>query len=240
MLIRYTLLPYLYTLFYNAYVNGGTVATPLWHNYPQDPNTWDLDTQFMWGSGLLISPVLDEGSVEKVAYFPNNRFYNYKDGKEEETKGDYVTIPTPMDQINVHVAGGNVLPFQEPEMTTELARQNPYGLIVALDAEQTAEGMLFNDDGDSIDTVENGQYFLARYEAGNGTLKAEVVRDGYEDMGSKQLNTVRLMGVVGDVTEIRVNGNQHSGFTKQPSGEVTIEELGLGMTEPFEISWTVA
>ncbi|XP_035693837.1 sucrase-isomaltase, intestinal-like [Branchiostoma floridae] len=58
MMTRYTLLPYLYTLFYHAHVAGTTVVRPLLHEFPTDSNTWDVDRQFLWGSGLLISPVL--------------------------------------------------------------------------------------------------------------------------------------------------------------------------------------
>merc|ERR1719507_285377 len=41
--LRYWLLPLLYTLFYKHSVEGSTVARPLWHEFPTDPNTWDID-----------------------------------------------------------------------------------------------------------------------------------------------------------------------------------------------------
>uniref|UniRef100_A0A8C0A3V6 Maltase-glucoamylase n=1 Tax=Bos mutus grunniens TaxID=30521 RepID=A0A8C0A3V6_BOSMU len=58
--IRYTLLPYLYTLFYRAHTLGETVARPLVHEFYQDPATWEVHEQFLWGPGLLITPVLYE------------------------------------------------------------------------------------------------------------------------------------------------------------------------------------
>ena len=57
--LRYWFLPLLYTLFFKHSVEGGTVARPLWHEFPTDTNTWDIDTQFLWGRGLLISPALE-------------------------------------------------------------------------------------------------------------------------------------------------------------------------------------
>jgi len=56
--MRYSLLPYLYTLFYRAHISGNTVVRPLFHEYPMDNNTYDIDKQFMWGSSVLISPFL--------------------------------------------------------------------------------------------------------------------------------------------------------------------------------------
>ena len=59
--IRYYLLPFLYLLFYRHSVQGDTVARPLWHEFPTDLTTWDIDDQFLWGEALLISPVLEVG-----------------------------------------------------------------------------------------------------------------------------------------------------------------------------------
>ena len=66
--IRYSLLPYYYTLFYKAHrevdpqnAPAATVTRPLFFEFPKDPNTYSIDRQFMVGSGLLISPVLEQG-----------------------------------------------------------------------------------------------------------------------------------------------------------------------------------
>jgi lysosomal alpha-glucosidase len=60
ILMRYTLLPYLYALFWQAHVQGTTVARPLFFEFPNDVQTYDIDEQFLWGPALLIIPVLDE------------------------------------------------------------------------------------------------------------------------------------------------------------------------------------
>jgi alpha-glucosidase (family GH31 glycosyl hydrolase) len=60
--IRYTLLPFLYTLLANASSSGSPVVRPLFFEFPDDLNTWaDADSQFMWGSALLVSPALYQG-----------------------------------------------------------------------------------------------------------------------------------------------------------------------------------
>ncbi len=62
--MRYSLLPYLYTLFAKSHVTGDTVVRPLFHEYPLDNNTYDIDQQFMWGSSILFSPFLFEVSLK--------------------------------------------------------------------------------------------------------------------------------------------------------------------------------
>ena len=66
--IRYSLLPYYYTLFYKAHRSvdssnppAATVVRPLFFEFPTDANTYPIDWQFMLGSALLISPVLRVG-----------------------------------------------------------------------------------------------------------------------------------------------------------------------------------
>jgi len=61
-----------------------------------------------------------------------------------------VSLNAPLDFIPLHVHGGNILPTQEPARNTELARNNPLGLIVALNDNYTAMGSLYYDDGDTV------------------------------------------------------------------------------------------
>lgn len=45
--------------------------------FPNDPNTYGIDRQFMWGSGLLITPVVEKGDTSVQAYFPGGEWYDY-------------------------------------------------------------------------------------------------------------------------------------------------------------------
>lgn len=44
--------------------------------FPQDTYTWTIDRQFMWGAGLLITPVLEEGIRKMAGYFPLGTWYD--------------------------------------------------------------------------------------------------------------------------------------------------------------------
>ena len=55
---------------------GTTVARAFWDEYPTDTQSWVIDRQFLWGSGLMISPVLFQGEVTVDAYFPDARWYD--------------------------------------------------------------------------------------------------------------------------------------------------------------------
>ncbi|XP_074862416.1 sucrase-isomaltase, intestinal-like [Carettochelys insculpta] len=146
LLIRYTLLPYLYTLFFDSHAYGNTVVRGLMHEFTSDQETHGIDTAFLWGPAFMIAPVLQEG--DKVPASWQRR---------------YVSVDAPLDKIPLFLRGGYILPTQAPATTTTLSRQNPFGLIIALDDQGAASGSLFWDDGDSIDSIERELYFLVKY-----------------------------------------------------------------------------
>ena len=81
--VRYTLLPILNTLFFVHKTQGSTVARALWHEFPQDKIARKVDRQFLWGSGILISPALEENVTHVDAYFPPSaRWFDYYNGNE--------------------------------------------------------------------------------------------------------------------------------------------------------------
>uniref|UniRef100_A0A4W6E6N8 alpha-glucosidase n=1 Tax=Lates calcarifer TaxID=8187 RepID=A0A4W6E6N8_LATCA len=148
--IRYTLLPYLYTLMFEAHTKGSTVVRPLLHEFVNDKTTWDIYRQFLWGPALLITPALDKGVRTVNGYVPNARWYDFHTARDVGVRGQMVNMPTPIDHINLHIRGGYVIPWQKPENNTYYSRMNPLGLIVALSDSGTAQGSFFWDDGEGI------------------------------------------------------------------------------------------
>jgi len=195
-----------------------------------------IDRQFLWGSGVAITPVLEAGATDVRGYFPDARWFDFYDGAELAVHGEYVTLPAPFDFIPVHIRGGVIIPTQDPAINTEASRQNPFGLIVPLDENQSANGVLYYDDGDSVDPQVTMQYFAASYSYANGVLTSAVVNDGYEGISSKILGSLRLLGA-GTITSVTVNGQPHSNFTTLPSGEVKVSGLTVALASAFTISF---
>uniref|UniRef100_A0A665W3A9 alpha-glucosidase n=1 Tax=Echeneis naucrates TaxID=173247 RepID=A0A665W3A9_ECHNA len=150
--IRYTLLPYLYTLMYEAHAKGTTVVRPLLHEFVNDKKTWIIYKQFLWGPALLITPALDEGARDVDGYVPDARWYDYYT-VNVGVRGQMINMLTPLDHINLHIRGGYILPCQKPENNTFYSRRNPLDLLVALNDNGTAQGSLFWDDGEGIDML---------------------------------------------------------------------------------------
>ncbi|XP_072551280.1 sucrase-isomaltase, intestinal [Salminus brasiliensis] len=192
--IRYTLLPYLYTLMFEAHTEGSTVIRPVLHEFVNDKMTWDIYKQFLWGPALLITPALDMGVTEVSGYIPNARWYDYHTARAVDVRGQFVNMPTPLNHINLHVRGGYILPWQKPELNTNMSRTNPMGLIAALGDDGTAQGSLFWDDGEGIDTVENGKYLLTSFIMFKNTLTSSVVNKDTAAAERLRLGDVKVWG----------------------------------------------
>ncbi|KAM3922290.1 lysosomal alpha-glucosidase-like [Leptodactylus fuscus] len=238
VLRRYMLLPYLYTLFHKAHTSGDTVARALFVEFPSDRNTWTIDRQFLWGEAIYITPVLEEGKTEVRGYFPAGVWYDLFSGAGIKSKGEWFTLPAPLDTIHTHIRGGYIIPAQRPGMTTKESRKNNLILLVALSASGSAKGDLYWDDGDSLDTYKNGDYSAILFKADNNVLVNEVVQ--IEPEAEKlRLDFVAVMGLAFSPSKVLVNGAAHEDIKYLPGTKLLkIKKLSLPIGKPFEIRWS--
>nr|XP_004558392.2 lysosomal alpha-glucosidase [Maylandia zebra] len=237
--LRYSLLPFLYTLFHHAHASAETVARPLFMEFPNDPNSQTIDKQFLWGSSLLISPVLEQGAVELAAYLPPATWYSLHNGQPFYSKGQFLLLPVPLDTINVHVREGHIIPQQEPALTTTASRNNPFFLTVALSAGGWARGDLFWDDGESVDTFEMQNYCYVIFSAEQSQVVSNPLKlNGALD--SLVLGGLQVFGVPSPPRYILANGEKVRDFTYRTDTKVlAVTSLALPMSEVFTVQWVL-
>ena len=140
---RYALLPYLYRLFLKASYNGTTIARPLWMEFPNDTQTHSIDTQYMLGPYLMVSPVVKQGATSKNVYFPDARWCNAMSGEVIAARKAYHQLDAPLEYLPLHIRGGSVIPVFYgivDSITTADVRNLPYSLAVCLDERNQAIG----------------------------------------------------------------------------------------------------
>lgn len=160
--IRYWLLPYMYTILYNASNRGDTFLRALSWEFPNDESLIGLDTQFLVGNAIMVAPVLSPDTDKINVVFPEeSNWYDWY--TQEEVKNTGEPFDAPLGHIPLFIRGGTILPLQEPGYTTRECRQGDWTLLIALDDNSEASGELYLDDGESILQEKSSQTVFSLY-----------------------------------------------------------------------------
>ena len=157
--MRYQLLPYIYSLFHEAAVNGMPVQRSLVISHPHSDEVYNdaFQHQYLFGPDILVAPCESSKDIIKV-WFPQGDWYNLNDGTVQA--GDrIVPVDAPVHRLPVFVRGGAVIPMQEPVMHTGIKPDR-----IFLHVYKGAAGTTFDwysDDGETFG-FENGAYALRR------------------------------------------------------------------------------
>jgi alpha-glucosidase (family GH31 glycosyl hydrolase) len=171
--LRYRLMPYTYTLAWQAHTRGLPLMRPLVLNYPNDPRVWALGSEYLWGDDLLVAPVTREGATHWPVYLPEGRWYDFwTHERYDGPKG--VTVPAPLDRLPLFVRAGAMIPMGP--MVQYLDGQELTELTLLIYPEGHSSFTLYEDDG------ETNAYWQGRYALTEFTCAAEagaiIVRAG--------------------------------------------------------------
>ncbi|KAK2498120.1 hypothetical protein MC885_016662, partial [Smutsia gigantea] len=195
---RYSLLPFWYTLFYQAHREGIPVMRPLWVQYPQDVATFGIDDQFLLGDALLVHPVSDSGAHGVQVYLPGQGEVWYDIQSYQKHHGPQtlylpvtlssVSMPSPAasscsfqkervwalvasTEIPVFQRGGTIVPrWMRVRRSSDCMKDDPITLFVALSPQSTAQGELFLDDGHTFNYQTHHEFLLRRFTFSDNTL----------------------------------------------------------------------
>jgi alpha-D-xyloside xylohydrolase len=78
--LKYALMPYIYAQAVDSSAHGYPMLRTLFFEYPEDPTSWLIDDQYMFGSDLLVAPLIESSNSRKV-YLPPGAWIDYQSGK---------------------------------------------------------------------------------------------------------------------------------------------------------------
>lgn len=68
--IREKLKPYILGNMKKASADGTPMMRPLFYDFPDDKQSWEIEDQYMFGPDLLIAPVLEKDAKSRIVYLP--------------------------------------------------------------------------------------------------------------------------------------------------------------------------
>jgi len=168
--LRYQLLSYWYTCFYQNHINGFPVMRPLWSMFPNDEELYKIEDQFLVGESLLIKPILDPGVTEfEVAFPKGHTWYNFFDFQQ----CNHSKFSAEHNSIGVYIKGGSILPLIQYKkiLSSVDLKDEPFVFIVAPDKNGRAQGELFIDDGHTFN-YQKGKYLYKKLSLDHGVLSS--------------------------------------------------------------------
>jgi alpha-glucosidase len=107
--LRYRLLPYIYSAFWEHHYHNFPILRPLVMHEQDNIDTHYIQDIFTFGDKILVAPVTEQGSRSKDVYLPAGKWFNY--WTHEPFEGGRIhQIEAPVDSMPIFVKAGSVIP----------------------------------------------------------------------------------------------------------------------------------
>ena len=154
--LRYTLMPYIYSLGWFTHTTGAPFMRALFMDFPNDPKVDEIGDEYMFGPAFLVAPVTTQGAATKQVYLPAGAdWYDYWTHAKYHG-GQTVTVAAPIDRLPLFVRAGSIIPMgSQVESTADPQTITKVEVWPGRDANFT----LYRDDGTTY-AYEHGGYEL--------------------------------------------------------------------------------
>ena len=115
--LRYSLMPYIYAQAQDASAHGFPMVRPLFFEYPNDPGSWTIDDQYLFGSDLLVAPMFSNSDRRRV-YVPPGAWIDYQSDRVYNGPG-WHEIPAGQIPVVLLVRNHTVLPHLKVAQSTQ-------------------------------------------------------------------------------------------------------------------------
>jgi alpha-glucosidase len=225
--LRYKLLPYLYSKFWESHETGAPIQRPLLFDYQHDASACETDDAYLLGDALLVAPVLRPGVLARSVYLPKGTWYDWYSG-QAHPGAHQITVEAPLERVPLFARGGSVIACHERPLRSTAEHQAPdlelHLFVPAEDGE--LKSMLHEDDG-CTKAYERGAFlrtsFLVVREGSKLRLRATVIGQGYPEHQRRSFTLV----IHGSLREIEINGREQ----QATQGRVKFDNRG----EAFEL-----
>lgn len=157
--LRYSLMPYTYTLAWEARNTGMPLMRAMWLHYPADTVAADMGDQYLWGRDLLIAPVYEPHATTRKVYLPEGDWYDWWTNTKE-TGSKTITRKTDLSVMPIYVRAGAIIPIDPVRQYTAQVINSPTTLKIYRGA--NGQYTLYEDDGISQDYLQ-GKATLTRF-----------------------------------------------------------------------------
>ncbi len=148
--MKYKLMPYVYAQAKDCSERGLPMVRALLVEFPQDPGAWLVEDEYMFGSQMLVAPLMESGT-ERTIYLPKGKWIDYQTGKVYE--GGYQTIEAGEIPAVILVRDGSLIPHVPLAQRTDEIDWNKIEWKAYKADATTCSGLLFKPGDSKIETI---------------------------------------------------------------------------------------
>ena len=104
--IREMMRDYTRSLMAKAHETGAPVMRTMFYEFPEDTRTWELDTQYMYGSDILAAPIVEPHAMSRKVYLPSGCTWTNAHTGEILQGGQWIEAEASIDTIPVFLRDG--------------------------------------------------------------------------------------------------------------------------------------
>ena len=149
--LRYTMMPYIYTIAHDAHATGMPMSRAMVIDYQNNSRAYSHDLQYMWGPSMLVAPETNNGGVVQNIWLPaGDTWYNFwtdlpTAGSDTADKAYTTTVG----ELPLFVKAGAILPKYPYAQST--AFLNKAQLEMEVYAGKDGSFAVYEDDGTTED-----------------------------------------------------------------------------------------
>lgn len=138
--MKYRLMPYVYAQAKECTEKGLPMLRALFVEFPDDQGAWKVDDEYLFGSQILVAPLLESGMTGRTVYLPEGKWIDYQTEKVYE--GGWHRIEAGSLPIIMLVRDGSVLPHLKLAQSTAEMDWSKMSLKVYSADKKQAEGLV--------------------------------------------------------------------------------------------------
>ena len=212
------MLPYLYSLMYEASVSGLPVMRPLFLEFPDDLACYnDKNLSFMFGPAVLVANVVEKGATSRTVYLPaGTRWYDMNDKLREYAGGQTVEVPVGRGTIPMFLRGSAV--FCTSNDVKRILSDTMRQLDLLIAAEGDSSFVFYDDDGHTED-YKRGVYARTAISVKAGERTTVSFRTEGSYPGTLERLTLKLVSKAKGAFWVSVDGRQIPRFLVRDNWE---------------------
>ena len=148
--MKYRLMPYVYAQAKDCSERGLPMVRALLVEFPQDKGAWLVEDEYMFGSQMLVAPLMESGNSRDV-YLPKGKWIDYQSGRVYE--GGYQTIEAGKIPAIILVRDGSIIPHAPLAQRTDQIDWSKIELREYKADAKTCEGLLFKPGDTAIQRI---------------------------------------------------------------------------------------